>query len=375
MPQDKQSVPKRGGSTGETPRPDEIGATSLSPAEPTSPAPVTNGDGAAPEGETERGFNLKDRFFNLRTLISFVIGIVAIVVLVRGINVDLADTWARLTTANLFWYGLALAIYWSTFWVRALRWRIFLHNVGYHPDDGVRIPGLNGLTRIISLSWFANCIVPAKLGDAYRAYLLCQESAVSFSRTIGTILAERFLDLLVLIALFATAAVGMVVRGVIKIDLTGILVIAGLGVLLLVALLILRFSHAPVRRLLPKRVVPVFDRFHDGTFASFRRLPLTLPLTVVVWAGEAGRLLLVTWALGLSVPLPLILFVALATALLSAIPITPGGLGLVELGSVGGLQLVMAHNDAVAVTVLDRAISYWSVIVVGLVLYLVSRKK
>ena len=48
------------------------------------------------------------------------------------------------------------------------------------------------------LSWFANCIVPAKLGDAYRAYLLKAHAGVSFSKTFGTILAERIIDMLLL---------------------------------------------------------------------------------------------------------------------------------------------------------------------------------
>ena len=47
---------------------------------------------------------------------------------------------------------------------------------------------INGLVEIIYLSWFVNCIVPAKLGDAYRSYLLKRNSNVAFSSTIGTIL-------------------------------------------------------------------------------------------------------------------------------------------------------------------------------------------
>src|SRR3712207_7067169 len=38
-----------------------------------------------------------------------------------------------------------------------------------------------GISEIVMLSWFANCIVPAKLGDAYRAYLLKRTAGVSFS--------------------------------------------------------------------------------------------------------------------------------------------------------------------------------------------------
>ena len=64
------------------------------------------------------------------------------------------------------------------------------------------------------LAWFANCIVPAKLGDVYRAYLLKLNAGVSFSTTIGTILAERIIDVVVLFVLMLAATWPVVRRAV-----------------------------------------------------------------------------------------------------------------------------------------------------------------
>jgi len=52
--------------------------------------------------------------------------------------------------------------------------------------------------------------------------------------------------------------------------------------------------------------------------------------------------------------------VVLSAALVSALPITPGGLGAVEFA---------------IVAILDRAISYWGLMAVGAVVYMVSGKK
>ena len=49
------------------------------------------------------------------------------------------------------------------------------------------------------LAWFANCLTIAWLGDAYRGYLLKKTARVSFAVTLGTALAERLLDLVVLV--------------------------------------------------------------------------------------------------------------------------------------------------------------------------------
>ena len=71
---------------------------------------------------------------------------------------------------------------------------------------------------------------------------------------------------------------------------------------------------------------------------SFGRLPLVFGLGVLGWMCEVGRLFFVLKALGVSVALGLVLFVPMANGLLSAIPLTPGGLGIVETGVSGLLQ-------------------------------------
>ena len=68
----------------------------------------------------------------------------------------------------------------------------------------MRVP-VRDSTEIIYLSWLVNCVVPAKLGDVYRAYLLKINSSASMSATIGTIFIERILDLFT-IALLGLAA-------------------------------------------------------------------------------------------------------------------------------------------------------------------------
>ena len=59
------------------------------------------------------------------------------------------------------------------------------------------------------------------------------------------------------------------------------------------------------------------------------------------------------------------LFVAVVNGLLTSVPVTPGGLGIVEPGIVGLLALSLSQQDAVAVAVLDRSVSFVSVVVLG----------
>jgi len=82
--------------------------------------------------------------------------------------------------------------------LRGWRWSILVRGTGY----ALRV---RDATEIIFISWTVNCLVPAKLGDIYRAYLLKINSPVSLSRTFGTVFIERVLDLFA-IATLALAA-------------------------------------------------------------------------------------------------------------------------------------------------------------------------
>ena len=74
--------------------------------------------------------------------------------------------------------------------------------------------------------------------------------------------------------------------------------------------------------------------------------------------------------------LSLIVFVALSAALVSALPITPSCLGAVEYAIVGVSVLVgVDAGVAAGVAILDRAISYWGLMAVGAVAYIVSGRK
>ena len=102
-------------------------------------------------------------------------------------------------------------------------------------------------------------------------------------------------------------------------------------------------------------------------------MPLVAALGVLGWLCEFGRLYFIIQALGFSLDLPLVLFVTLVNAVLTTVPLTPGGLGIVEPGIVGLLTLGMPRDDAVSVAFLDRSISYLSIVVIGAAMFLLRQ--
>ncbi len=340
------------------------------------------------ESVEREGFSLGKALRSPRTLISFGLALAIIVFLLRGLD-DPGAAWQYIAGANKLLLLTGLLVFYITFPLRALRWRVLLSNAGVPVNEGRHSwASMPALMEYIYLSWFANCIVPAKLGDAYRGYLLKHNGRVSFSSTFGTIFAERLLDMLGLFTFLVIS--GWFVFGTHLPPSTNIIFISGLVlvVLIVAGLASMRLFSPYIRRFLPARMLRVYEPFEASALRSFRPaiLPKLVVLTAGVWLLEGFRLFFVIEALGASglhLTLPVIIFVALASSLLTVIPVTPGGLGVVE-GAVTAVLLALPvaagaepidKGMALAVTFLDRGINFWSIVVFGSILYMVSKRK
>jgi uncharacterized membrane protein YbhN (UPF0104 family) len=230
------------------------------------------------------------------------------------------------------------------------------------------------LMEVIFLSWFVNSILPGKLGDLYRGYLIRRNDNLPFSKTMGSIVAERIIDTVALVAVLAGSGL-VVMRGRLTSELSGMLELGGLLILAIVAGLLLMWRLGPwLMQFFSARVQTLYRLFAHGTFRSFQSMPAVVLLTVLSWAAEAGRFYLVTKALGIELD-PMSAVFAIAAASLLLIAPTPGGLGAVETGIVGMLVLLGAGREvALSAAILDRVISYWGIIALGFPMYLISRK-
>jgi glycosyltransferase 2 family protein len=328
------------------------------------------------EGPEE--ISLGKRFRSPQTIVSFLIAFAIIGFIFRNLDLNLGTIWANIRTSNPVFLLLGFAVYYGSFPLRAMRWRLLMNNAGITRTSGYEMPGLAGLSEIYILSWFANCLVPAKLGDAYRGYLLKKNAGPSFSRTMGTIFAERVLDIFALVGLLLLSSL-IVFRGTMPTSLR-LPVLAGVGLVIvgMVGLLGLRYFGPSLAKLVPMRVRPIYDRTTQGLTTSFsgKGLPGAIVLTAVVWMLEGLRLFFVASAFGVELNPASSLLVALLASLLTIMPITPAGLGVVEGGTIIALKLLAVDDaDAGSIAIVDRIIAYWSVILVGGILYLFTKRK
>lgn len=321
--------------------------------------------------------DLGRRMIQPRTLLGFLIAAVALYFFFkRGFDLDFHEVWGEIQRASIPIFLLAIGIYYTSFFFRTLRWQTLLANVGYSRANNVPMPSTFGLGEILYLSWFANCVTVARLGDAYRGYMLKRAAGVSFTVTLGTILAERLVDLVVLAGLLAISIFGAF-RGTLPPGVEQVL-IAGVGIAVIgtVGLASLRRLRPLIERLLPDRIFQHYAGVERGIIGSIRQVPRLITLSVAGWLVEGLTLYFTALSLGARISLLGALAVALVASLLSTIPFTPSGLGFTEAGMVLVLkQLGMDDTTAGAVALLNRLINYWSIVLFGAVLYIFSRKK
>ena len=344
--------------------PEEHGHSLYEPSEFLDAAPSEQ----IPEGEV----SLARRFLNVRTIGSIVFGIALLVFLfVFVFRIRWDQTLDHILQANPLLLLVALLAYYLTFPIRGLRWWFVLRQVGTH------VP-YRSATGMLFLSWFVNCLVPAKLGDLYRAFLLKGNFGGSVSRTVGTIFIERIADVIVIAAL-ALAAGFWSFRGRNRPEVDALFLIGFVVAVVLILLVIgLRLFGHRLTRFLPTRLHEFYERFHEGSTAAVtvRSVPVIIGLTIVIWLLEGARVYFVIRALALpevGLGISSSIFVALAAALVTAIPLTPAGVGFVELAIAGVLLIYGVPNEpATAVAITDRAISILTVIVLGGIFYAVS---
>ncbi|MDQ3539881.1 MAG: flippase-like domain-containing protein [Chloroflexota bacterium] len=333
-------------------------------------------DLSSSEGEGQDPGSLGKRFKEPRTLASFAFAALIVYFVFDRLEIDPGDVWSKLKRANLLLLALAMVTFYSTFVIRAIRWKLMLERVGIDAEHGHPLPALPGMVKIFILSWFANCVVPARLGDAYRSYLLKQHSKTSFGVGLGTILAERLIDLAVMVVMVLGA--GVIVFGTQAPDRAEQAALLGAAVMVIgvFGALMLFLLRERLERVIPDRFTHHFQKLHTGIFEILRRPFSYAGIGVLIWIGDGLRVYLVAKSLGVDLTIPESTVVSLLSALVTIVPFTPAGLGYVEAFMIWLLQeLNVNAGTAAAIAILDRLATYWSLILIGLPLYFINFRK
>jgi uncharacterized protein (TIRG00374 family) len=263
------------------------------------------------------------------------------------------------STAELAALGGAIAVYALATGLRAERWHRILLRDGATPTRGDSY----ALTLV---GFMGNNVLPARGGDAMRVVFMAPRARTSMRAVIGSLVAERLLDVLTLLALFATMTYG-ILRGIDAPSSTSLLVALGVGAALaIIAVVALRLARNTDRG---SRVIEFLRPLAAAT--TQLRGPHGAAMacvTLAIWGVEALTYLLVGGAVGLEMSFLEALYVIGVAGVFVLIPAGPGYLGTLDAAVIFATAAIGASGaESVAFVLTLRFVLFVPITLAGLV--------
>jgi hypothetical protein len=283
-------------------------------------------------------------------------------------NVSFAELFKALAQANYFFLIPSLILTFLVYGCRAIRWHYMLI-----PIKPVKISRLFNITVI---GFMVNNILPIRIGELARAYILGKRESLSKSLAFATIIIERLLDGLTILSFLIPIVLLFSFPRWLK--QTGIVfLILYLGVI--VFLFLLNFFSQKLIQIFEKLIAPFspwfakrFGRmlmsFCEGLkiFKTKKQVFWICCFSYFIWVGYSLILMAFLYAFHINVPFyaPFLLLVIMATGV--AIPSSPGFIGTLQFFCVTGLALFgVPKSEALGFSIVFHASQYIPVTLLG----------
>jgi uncharacterized protein (TIRG00374 family) len=244
--------------------------------------------------------------------------------------------------------------------LRAYRWRILLRAAG-----DVRVSTAFWAT---AAGYFGNNFLPARAGEVVRTMMISARSGLGKAFVLTTALAERMADAIALVTISALVLLTLPSQPGWLADASKPFAIAGIGAVVVIAVLpwlepfaLRLLSRMPLPEGLSKTLAQLIGQIVHGirSFHNPGRIAGFLSLTVVIWCIDAVGAIFIGRAMGLTLSIPVVFLLITGLGLGSALPSTPGYVGIYQFVAVSVLTpFGIARTDAIAYILLLQATSY-----------------
>jgi|KBSMisStaDraftv2_1062788.scaffolds.fasta_scaffold309420_2 uncharacterized protein (TIRG00374 family) len=285
----------------------------------------------------------------IRATIGAAISVVSILLVLR--SVDLAETADALRNADWRWVIVLVFFLCADIGFRALRWQRLLAPIAPVPYSHT--------LQYLLVGYLANNILPARLGELVRAHYAGDREGISRSTTLGTIVVERVVDVVVCVAIASVAILVLSVRGIVaSAVLVGIAFAGLLTAVIAVGIAAHRLPGAERIAAYAERYPRVREaaaRLRDGLKVAGRPRTLLEALLIsgLAWSASILGFAAAGQAIGVQMTLGQAALMASGVALASAIPAGPANLGTFELAAVTiGQAVGISDSDAFAIALI-----------------------
>ncbi len=301
-----------------------------------------------------------------RFWIGIVISIVCLILAFKGIS--FREVAEALRGADYIWLVPGVGLIVAGQLGRAIRWGVL-----FHPRRDLP---LGRLFSILSIGYLISNVLPARLGDFARAYLISEFEGISGARSLSTVLVERVFDaFMVVVFLLALIPFVPLPR---EIAWSGFVVGVALVVVLL-GLMTLSWQQERGLRWLRRivRRIPMLDAdawtqragsLIDG-FALLRaRGPLgeVIGWSLIIWVTTAGAYFMLMQPFALGLPFTAAVLVLATVGVSAIIPSSPGYIGVFHAATLLALApFRVAKSPALSYAIVLHGVNYLTLLLLG----------
>jgi uncharacterized membrane protein YbhN (UPF0104 family) len=261
----------------------------------------------------------------------------------------LYSVWEKLLIAlehfTLEYLLFSVVICLCAWWLRGWRYRIILQSLNYRVSVAVA-------TACVFVSQTANLIVPARLGDFVRVFILKHEFSTTYSEGISSLVVERVFDIITVALLGAISLFFVLNAPPWVYTLVVIPLVAGaifFGILLCIG----KCSSK-------KRYIQILlTMLHEIKKASlsFRSIVALGSTSIVIWFLDIFVCIAVILMFQQQIPFAVVALAIVIGNLVKAVPLTPGGIGTYEPALTATFYMFGVPLDiAVLISIIDHLI-------------------
>jgi glycosyltransferase 2 family protein len=292
------------------------------------------------------------------------LGIMAMLVLMLLRVVDVQEVAAALRRADLRLVPAAVGTHVSAMWLRSMLWRRLL------PSR----PATRTLFQISVVGFAANYLMPVRLGELVRVYLVKKWCREESGPVLASLVAERTFDGLTVSAVLLVSLLFVPAPAyVLALGLTLAAVFTGLAGAIALArwradclISVARRATRPLPVSLASRLMHITHGFatNVGQFGGWRAVPVLIALAVSGWLAQFAVFYLIMYAFPLTASMPQALLDGSVANFATLLPSAPGSVGAFDAALV---QLLVDIQGATLENAAAYALLVHSVIVLPIV--------
>ena len=306
---------------------------------------------------------LKNKLLNikniLKLLLTLIISLSFILYALKDFNYNVFIH--SMNNVKYIYIYVSVIILILTIQLRAVRWQFLIH-------EDIKV---NNLYKAQLIGYMCNNLLPLRFGEFFKSYYLEKKLNISKYKIFGTVILERFLDLIGMILLVLILIKSSIFNVLSSYYLNFILIIF---IVSLFAIIVSIYIKNPLKIKSSNKFIMIIPDIVNGFSAlAYNNLLYVFIMTILIWINYIVVVYLVQYAFSFNLDIYQSILLLLLPTLALSIPSLPGNIGTFE-GAVVYTLSLYGIQDTIGFGFILHSISFIPYTLLGLIYFVKERK-